>query len=178
MTGLQRAFVDAWFGDAKYNGTEAARMAGYSGGDDPERWRDVWAVQANQVLRNTKVQKEIANRWAAHGAGPEEVAARLIQQMRSNPADFFDENGLIDLDKIKRDGSGIVKSLTIRKGNKIEIQMESPQRATELIGKTMGMFVSKVALTDPTGEKEFSGFSDDERLRRIEALLAANEQKG
>ena len=36
---------------------------------------------------------------------------------------------------------------------------------------------TKVAPTDPTGEKEYAIFTDDERRRRIEALLKAGQME-
>lgn len=52
-----------------------------------------------------------------------------------------------------------------------EFKLWDKNRALELLGKHLGLFVNKVALTDPTGEKEFSGgLSDEERLRQIKEL--------
>jgi len=48
--------------------------------------------------------------------------------------------------------------------------------ASEIVEWELGKALQKVAPTDPTGEKEFSGFSDDERIKRIEALLKLKEE--
>lgn len=48
--------------------------------------------------------------------------------------------------------------------------------ATEIIEWEMGKAMQKIAPTDPTGEKEYSGFSNEERVKRIEALLAIGEK--
>ena len=143
LTGLQRAFINAWFGEANFNGTEAARLAGYSGGDDPEKERDVWAAHASRTLRIVKVRKEIAQRWAAHGVTSEEVIATLVKQMRASPGDFMTEHGIIDLQAVKERGRGVVKSVKVYKGSRVELQLECSQRAAELIGKTMGLFTDK-----------------------------------
>ena len=34
---------------------------------------------------------------------------------------------------------------------------------------------TKVAPTDPTGEKEYAGFTDDERLARVEAIVKTGQ---
>lgn len=52
LTGKQAKFVDVYDG----NGTDAARLAGYSGNDD------VLAVTAHRLLRNTKVRAAIEAR--------------------------------------------------------------------------------------------------------------------
>ena len=148
LTGLQRAFIDAWFGEAHFNATEAARLAGYSGGDDPEREREVWASQGSRTLRNVKVQEEIDQRWAAHGITPNEVMARLAEQSRATIEDFVDviEPGrvaILNLDKAKQRGKlHLVKKLYwTEQGPRLELH--DAQRATELIGKTMGLFVDR-----------------------------------
>ena len=135
LTGLQRAFIDEWFKD--FNGTRAAERAGYQGDDN------VLAYVASTNLRKPKIKAEIERRWAAHGVTAEEVIATLTRQMRASPADFMDEYGRVDLGAIKENGRSIVKSIKIDKGNKIEFSLESSQRAAELIGKTMRLFVDK-----------------------------------
>lgn len=47
--------------------------------------------------------------------------------------------------------------------------------ADDILDRVLGKALQKVAPTDPTGEREYSGFSDDERIKRIEALLRLKE---
>lgn len=47
--------------------------------------------------------------------------------------------------------------------------------ATEIIEWELGTATRKIAPTDPTGQKEYQGFTNEERIRRIEALLQMQE---
>ena len=61
LTGLQRAFINAWFGKANFNGTEAARLAGY-GGDGAND--NVWSVTASNLLKTPSVVEEVNRRFS------------------------------------------------------------------------------------------------------------------
>jgi len=165
LTGLQRAFVNAWFGDARFNATEAARLAGYSGGDDPEKERDVWASQGAQTLRYIQVQKEIERRWEAHGATAAEVVSRLANWMRFDMSNLLDDNGGADLGKIHEFGD-CIKKLEITEvagAKRYKIEAHDQMRAAELVGKTMRLFVEGVDVTSG-GEplKAYVGISPDD----------------
>lgn len=166
LTGKQRAFVNAWFGEAQFNGTEAARLAGYSGGDDPKQERDVWAAHASRTLRNVKVQQEIARRWAKHGMSAEEVLSRLSDQARASIGEFLalteDGEWYMDLASVQ-DRGHIIKSIQWTKyGPKIELY--DAQGALQLIGRHLGMFTDRIEHTGPEGEplKLYIGFSPDD----------------
>lgn len=132
LTGLQRAFVDAWFA-LRFNGVAAAREAGYQGDDNS------LAAIASQNLRKLKVKEEIERRWASHGVSAAEVLAVLTKQMRANPTDFISHWGGVDLDKIRESGTGIVEEVRFTKQG-VVLKMASQQHAAELIGKVLGMF--------------------------------------
>ena len=134
LTGLQRAFVDEWFKD--FNGTQAARRAGYSGDDN------ALAVRASLTLRNDKVRAEIERRWAAHGVTAEEVIARYVEQARGSIAEFLLPSGGIDWDKVKEQGH-LVKKVTHRKGQQSQIELYDAQHALDMIGKSLGLFVDR-----------------------------------
>ena len=151
LTGLQRAFIDAWFGEAKFNGMEAARLAGYSGGPDPKKEREVWAAQGSRTLAYVNVQEEINRRWASHGMGPGEVVGRLVAMARGDVADFVKaETGAIDWEAVQQRGT-IVKKVKHQKGRQSEIELYDAQRALELVGKTMGLFRDRVEHSGPDG---------------------------
>lgn len=143
LTGLQRAFVDAWF-ECRFNGTEAAKRAGYQGNDN------VMANIASRNLRLSKVQAAIAERWAAHGVTPEEIIARLGGWMRFDPSVCFHPHGGLDWEKVRQHGRHI-KRIEWDKGNKLKVEWHDPVRAAELIARTLGMFRDKVE-QEHTGE--------------------------
>ena len=134
LTGLQRAFIDEWFKD--FNGTQAARRAGYSGDDN------ALAVRASLTLRNDKVRAEIERRWAAHGMTAEEVIARLVAQARGNIADFLTPDGFIDWQTV-HDSGHLVKKVVYRKDTKATIELHDAQNALQLIARSMGLFVDR-----------------------------------
>jgi phage terminase small subunit len=56
LTEKQRAFVEAYMGEAEGNATEAARMAGYSGNDN------TLSTVGAENLRKPKIRAEIRDR--------------------------------------------------------------------------------------------------------------------
>src|SRR5512139_2352439 len=149
LTGRQRAFIEEYFKDPTHNGTRAAERAGYQANTPPEKKDAALAAAASRLLRNVNVAREIGRRWATHGMTSEEVVARLVEQGRANIADFLDELGQIDLQKVRQHGN-LVKSITWAKfGPRLELY--SAQDALELMGKHFGLFVEKVDVT--TGGK-------------------------
>jgi len=172
LTGLQRAFVDAWFGDAQFNATEAARIAGYSGGNDPERERENWASQGSRTLRNVKVLEEMGHRWSAHGMTPAEVVAHYVEMARADIADLLQPgSGVIDWDKVHEHGN-LVKKVVHRKGQEAQIELYDKQHALDMIGKTMAMFVDKQAVDVTTkGESLNERGVDTKAHRRAVSLL-------
>lgn len=127
LTGLQRAFVDAWFA-CRYNGTEAARQAGYQGDDKS------LAATASRTLRMVKVRQEIAARFAAHGATSEEALAHLTEWMRFDPAVLFDEHGRIKWDEVRKHGR-MVKRISFVAGQGYNVEVHDQMKAAELIAK-------------------------------------------
>lgn len=129
LTGLQRAFVDAWF-ECRYNGVEAARRAGYQG---------TYSTLGNIASRNlkmSKVQAAIAERWGAHGLTGEEAIARLAGILRFNPAVLFKPEGGIDWDKVREHGE-YVKRIEWERGSKLKVECYDAQRAAEFIAKIL-----------------------------------------
>src|SRR5690349_6208578 len=80
------------------NGTEAARLAEYSGDDA------TLAVQATRLLRNAKVLREIDNRLKQFSMSANEVLIHLTDIARGDIADALDNSGAIDPLEAKRRG--------------------------------------------------------------------------
>lgn len=139
LTGRQRAFIDAWFGEARFNATRAAELAGYGNGSGN---RDTWSSYGSQTLGNLKVQEEIRRRWAAHGVTAEEVTATLAAQMRGRLSDLLrDDIVMLDREKVRANGH-LIKALRQSKEG-VSVELYSAQEAAALIGKTLGMFVDR-----------------------------------
>ena len=139
LTGRQRAFLNAWFANG-YNGTEAARTAGYGNGSATDNYL---AMQASRTISSDKIRVEIERRFAAHGGTPAEVANVLFRQVRSSPADYVGANGDLDLERVQGEGRGVVRKITMRQnvdGSSVwSIECESPQGAAEKLARVLGM---------------------------------------
>lgn len=106
-----------------FNGTEAARQAGYEGSDN------ALGVQAHKLLRMPKIKAAVDEHLAAlqvHMTG-NEVLAELAMIARAEWRDFVEI-------KMGRDGETV--SATLRLGDKL--------KALELIGKYYALFTDKV----------------------------------
>ena len=138
-------FIDHWL--KKGNGTEAARIAGFPGGDN------ALASAASRLLRNPKVAAEIKRRLGKHIASADEVLERLTAYARSDLTDVLDSAGNFDLKAAKQ--KRILKKLkgktryeTGPDGNSIpvtefEYEIHDPLAALEKMGKFHKLFTDK-----------------------------------
>lgn len=97
------------------NGTEAARLAKYSGDDA------TLAATASRLLSNDKVAREIDRRLTQHAMSANEVLARYTAIARGDIADVVNGAGATDLDEAKRRGkSHLVKRYKVKVTNTTE----------------------------------------------------------
>lgn len=143
LTGLQRAFVDAWF-ECRFNGTEAALQAGYQGD------RNTLASTASRLLRKDKVRAAIAERWEAHGVTAEEVTNHFADWMRFDMSVLFHPHGGLDWEKVRQYGK-FIKRIEWKKGSELKVEVLDQMRAAENIARTLGMFRDRVE-QETTGE--------------------------
>jgi phage terminase small subunit len=94
LTELQLGFANHYM--QCWNGTEAARLAGYAGGES------ALAKQAHENLRNPKIVAYIEAQLSTEVMSANEVLARLTNIARATFDDFMDDSGLIDTVKAKR----------------------------------------------------------------------------
>lgn len=118
LSGKQKAFVDAYVGEARFNASEAARIAGYK---DPGQ--SGWANK-----QNVEVRARIDELLQANTLSPVEVLRELTDVGMRGLHEFvtitrFDADG--NPVAAKMDASAKIKSL-------------------ELIGKAYGQFTDKV----------------------------------
>lgn len=98
-----------------FNGTEAARLAGYTGDDA------TLAATASRLLSNDKIAREIDARLTKHAMSANEVLARYTQIARGDIADVVNGVGATDLDEAKRRGkSHLVKRYKVKVTNVTE----------------------------------------------------------
>lgn len=143
LTDRRRKWIDVYL--QTRNATEASRVVGYK-----------YPRQAgHNLLQNPVVKEEIKRRMAATEMEVGEILYRFAEQARANIADFIapDPAGGIKLnwEEIKRRGY-LIKSIKHTRSGPI-LELHDSQKALELIGKHLGMFVEKVSMeSNQTGE--------------------------
>jgi hypothetical protein len=150
LTGKQQAFVNAYLGAARFNATEAARLAGYKG--DDVTLRNV----AKENLTKPYIKTAIAEFWNANAMTAEETLHRLADMARGDIGDFLStftvtKDGktkqitIVDMEKVKANGR-LVKSITQTKlGPRIELY--DARAALVDIGRYHKMFTDKTEQT-------------------------------
>jgi hypothetical protein len=110
LTGKQAAFVDAYLGSARFNATEACRLAGYKGS------RITLRAVGSDNLAKPPIQAAIRERLAERAMSSAEVLSRLSEQARGDIRDVITiVPGGVDRDRWVRDlisalkGSGLVQ---------------------------------------------------------------------
>lgn len=148
------------------NGTLSARLAGYKGKDD-----NSFAAIASRLLRNVKVKAYLAKRYAELCMDSDEVLMLLAKLARADISHYMQEGGGIDWKKVEADGYAI-KSVQHTKGKHSKIEIEPRLRALELIGKVHGLYITKIAPTDPTGEHEYAANTRNDLISKLLPELA------
>lgn len=146
LTVKEQLFRDYYLGQARFNGTLAARMAGYSGDDN------ALASLAHHLLRKPKIQSSVRQVLSSAVMGREEVLQRLSQQARASIADVLDDSGDFDLNLAKERGTdGLVRKIKTRKriehgkdGSMTEyldhdVEIHDSQKALTLMGNHHGV---------------------------------------
>ncbi len=160
FTGKQRAFIDHYL--RTLNGTEAARLAGYTGN------ANALGVVAHQNLRKSKIKNEIDRRMRELTMSANEVIYRLHDHATASLESFvhFDGQGnfWVDLDKARDAGllhlaKEIKQNKTIytdKDGNsettyRTEIKIHDSQAALEKLGRYYKLFVTRQEVTGADG---------------------------
>lgn len=138
------------------NGTEAARLAQYSGDDA------TLAATASRLLRNDKVLREVSNRLDKYAMSANEVLIRLTDMARGDVGDALNSMGGIDPLEAKRRGkSHLIKrfktksvTTTSRDGKEdtdmyeAEVEMYDAQAALTTLMKFHGLLIDRVKHED------------------------------
>lgn len=141
----RQAFIEHYL--VCWNGSEAARRAGYSLHTANE--------QAARLLASASVQDAIAARIAELKAGADEILLRLASHSRSSMEDFI-HGEVIDLQQARERGKlHLVKKFkvtTITDGEKFErhiqeIELYDAQAATVQLAKLLGLYIDRMKVT-------------------------------
>lgn len=171
LTGLQWAFVVAYTGEARFNGTDAARIAGYKGNDN------VLAVTASNNLRIPKIRAAIDARMKSLIMSADEAMLRLTEEASSSIADFIglNEDGKsIFWDFKKAEALGKLHLIKKVKWGKYgpEIELYDRQAAEMFIVKQERGDKLSLALDEETARlAEKLGVSVDSIVEKLAAMI-------
>lgn len=138
LTPKQVAFCEAYLGEARGNGVEACRLAGYEGDQ-----RSMEAL-TQSLLAHSRVRRFLFERMRSR-MGAEEVLSLLASHARGTMEDFVEihpETGfpIIDLRKAQYRGQlHLIKKLKNGKEG-VEIELYDAQNAAQLVCRNLGLF--------------------------------------
>ena len=138
LTYKQRAFVEHYLatGDAQWNATEAAKLAGYKGS------RTTLASVGSQNLRKLHIQEAIRQRLEEMGATTEELIQGWLARMRADISPFVTRTGL-DVQKLKEAGLGFLIKGVRETKDATTILLRDPDVAEDRLARALGMFVER-----------------------------------
>lgn len=144
MTGREQRFIEHYL--TCWNASEAARWAGYSERSARELGR--------RLMKRSSVQTAINARIAEQTARADEVLIRLSEQARFDAGEFISDDGRLDIEGAYRRGLGKFVKHIKRRGDTVEIEFISTQRALYLLGKMLGLFTNRAELSGASRARE------------------------
>ncbi len=176
LTGKQRAFIDAYLGEANFNSIQAARLAGYKGNGK------TLAQVGYENLRKPDIAKEVKTRLEAKAMSADELIMRWGDQARVNVGQYYDEDGIFKLEQFKADGHGqLIKSIKPGRDGPI-IEFVDKMKSQELIARHLGMLIDKSEVIEIDGG-DLPNFEDwkkresDREDEAMETLKQFNERE-
>ena len=158
LTGKQRSFINAYVGEARFNGTKAAILAGYS---------DKAAQQiASENLLKPVIRQEIDSILEMRTLGANEVLDRLTEHANSSVGIFLRTDTAepeFDLDSdTAKANLHLLKKLKLTKRSRhtdqgdyedtsVEIELYDAQNALQQLGRYHKLFVDKSEVTGVNG---------------------------
>ncbi len=169
-TDYQKAWTICYLGPAFPNKAEAARMCG--SGDSSN-------VTGSQTSRIPAVAAAIALWLSKKGVTRERIIERLAQIAFTDASELQDEKGMPDITRVKSHAlGGIVRGYEFHAPSEYSsettlksVDIAAPEKALELLGKTIGLFVER-------HEHDFTKLSDAELIQRAAGLFAGVAETG
>jgi phage terminase small subunit len=153
VTYRQRLFAFHYLGAANGNATEAARLAGYSYPNS----------RTARLLADPEIQEAIQAGLAEVAMTAQEVLARLSDEAAGLPEECLNDNGTIDIKKLKEMGLSHLVKKSIMTGEGIRVELYDAQAAKVHLGRHHKLWVDQLNMTDTTDIKQLS----IEQLRAI-----------
>ena len=125
LTDKQKLFADLYLGEARFNATKAAKMAGYSE-------KSAYEI-GSQNLRKVEIAGYIDNALRGMTLGANEVLARLTQIANGSIEDVLDEDGKFDYKEAKKLGKlPLLKKLKRKTtSKKVDVQEDGEESTLE-----------------------------------------------
>ena len=140
FTARQEIFIAEYV--SCWNASEAARRAGYNGDSN---------TVGPRLLANVGIAAEIDRRKALLIMSAEETAIRLTEQAKAAYAEYFNEFGGVDLDRLLKDGKGhLIKKIKPTKDG-LEVEFYDAQAALALMAKINGQLRDRTEVTGAAG---------------------------
>lgn len=129
LTPKERMFVNAYLGEARFNATEAASIAGYEG------TRNALGVKGFELLRKSKITAIVNQRMNEAAMSANEVLSRLSDIATGKITDCVNEDGKFDLELAKERGvDKLLKKLKIKRtSKKVDSQTTGPDDDPETL---------------------------------------------
>lgn len=146
FTGKQQKFIDAYLGEANFNATKAAKLAGYKGNGNTV------AVIGYDNLRKHNIAHEIKIRLQAEAMGKDELLKILGNKARGEKviAKYLTSDG-VNVEAMLKDGYGnLIKSMKPGKYGMI-IEFVDSLESQRLIGKHLALFIEKSEVVEIDG---------------------------
>ena len=145
MTKKQKRFVEEYLIDL--NATQAAIRAGYS----PDTAKSIGSENLTKPDIQARIAKAMAERSRRTGVNADRVIMELAKIAFVNASDVIDaDTATVKADALPEDTAAIqsVKVKTFGEdGLEREVKMADKLKASELLGKHLGMFKDKVELS-------------------------------
>lgn len=162
----EKAWLAYYLGEAYFNATEAARLAGY-------KWPDKIGPR-----KLAKFKDEITECIDELVMSADEALIRISEIARGVWGQYVDGNGNVDIESIVADGKAhLIHSVTYTKDGTPVYKFYDAQGALRDIAKIHGKFVDKVEHGGAVGVFDLDDWKNKrtERLREIEDLECASE---
>lgn len=159
LTPKQKMFVEKYLGDAHFNGTKAAELAGYEGS------RASLSQIAYENLRKLEIRTQIDEVLSAMTMPANVVLTRLTEIAEGKVTDFYDENGKFNLGLAKENGKDHLLKKIKTKRTVRETKVEINDAVTAVLAEDeIEVFNKSEILYE---EVEFEMYSAHEALRDL-----------
>ncbi|KLU66318.1 terminase small subunit [Desulfosporosinus acididurans] len=177
LTPKQQRFVEEYLIDL--NATAAAIRAGYS----PDTAKEIGCENLSKLNVRAYVDIALAERSKRTGVNAEVVVRELARIALANPARVVAEDGSI-IDGASEDDLAAIQAIKVKtKQTKAgveverEIRFSDKNKALELLGKHLGMFIERKELTGKDGGPiQLEAMTTEQREQRIKELIDKREE--